>query len=107
MSPELLDEDRDLDRTEPEPAAGFVHLDAEPTLVDQRAPERAVEWGIGRGVGADARGRGEVVEELARARAQGELILGEVEVHVGPSLAGPVTTASIWDTRRTRKGRGP
>ena len=98
---ELFDQYRNLDRTEPEAAAGFVHLDAEPTLIDHRAPERAIERGIGRRVGADARGRSEVVEELTRARAQGELILGEVEIHVGPSLAGGVTTASTWDERRT------
>src|SRR5207248_11534876 len=93
-----FDQYRNLDRTEPEAAAGFVHLDAEPTLIDHRAPERAIERGIGRGVGADARGGSEVVEELTRARAQRELILGEVEGHGGPSLSGGLTTASIWSS---------
>src|SRR5207237_9697905 len=91
---ELLDQYRDLDRTEPEAAAGFVQLDAEPTLIDHRAPERAIERGIGRGVGADARGGSEVVEELTRARAQRELIVGEDGGQGGPRLARGSRTAA-------------
>ena len=38
---ELLGEDRDLDRAEPDAALGFRHLDAQPALLDHRVPERA------------------------------------------------------------------
>ncbi len=81
MSPEVLDQHRDLDRTETEAAAGLVDLDPEPTLVDHRRPQGPVERVVAAGVGADPLRRREVVEQIARTLAQRQLLFGEIEVH--------------------------
>ena len=89
MATELLAEHRDLDRPEPDPAALGRRLDTEPALVGHRRPERGVVRGSAAGVRTHpGRGR-EPVEELPRAVAERQLIVGEVEVHGGASLASP------------------
>ena len=95
MAAELFDQHRDFHGPEPETAAPLGHLHSEPSLVDHRPPQGAVEGGVGRGVRTDARRRCEVVEHVAGTGTQRELIFGEVEVHGGPSLAGTITTSSI------------
>ena len=83
MAAHLLDEHRDLDRTQAEPAGRFGLFEREPALVDHRGPQIDRPGIIGLGMGAHARRRREIVEELARGRAERELIFREVEVHSG------------------------
>ena len=81
MAAELLTQHRDLDRTEPDAAARLRHLDAEPALVGHRRPQRSIERGAARSVGAHLGGRGEPVEQVAGAFLECDLIVREVEVH--------------------------
>ena len=81
MGPELLGENRHLDRAEPDAAVGFGELDAEPALLDHRVPQAGVVRVTRRGVRAHAGGRRKIVEQLARAVTECELVVGEVEVH--------------------------
>ena len=49
---ERLGQDGDLDRAEPDAALGFGDFDSQPTLLDHRVPERAIERVPRRGVRA-------------------------------------------------------
>ena len=93
MATDLLEQHRELDRSEPHAALGLRDRDAEPALVHHRAA---------RGPGpsapavsataADPGRRGEVVEERTGAVAERELVLGEVEVHRRRTLSDPSLT---------------
>ena len=60
---DLLEQDSQLDRTEPDPALGLAHRDAEPALLDHRGPEVAIPALGGLGDPAHLVGRGQVVQQ--------------------------------------------
>ena len=92
MPARLLEQDRQLDRSEAEPTLVFTDGDAEPAEVDHRGPQIGVPSRGRRVHGADPGRRTLFVEELARGVAQRDLVRGEVEIHQWRTLLRNPTT---------------
>ncbi len=84
---DLLEQHRELDGAEPEPAALLGEGDAEPPLLHHRRPDAVAATAPRLDDLAHGLGRRHAVEQLAGAVAQRDLIFGEVEIHTGRRLA--------------------
>src|SRR5262249_51882112 len=93
----LLEEHRDLHRAEAEPTPVLGDRHTGPALLEHRAPQLGVDPTARLDDHPHPRGRPEVVEQLAGARAQGLLVVAEREIqaaHPTPAVrcAGPALT---------------
>jgi hypothetical protein len=95
VASDLLEEDRDLDRSEAEAARIFGDCDAGPALLDHRGPERVVDAAACLDDGPHTSDRREPVEEITRTVSQRDLIVGQIEVYWWCRLAATSTAATL------------